>query len=78
MCIIESIKSLRCFMIVDNYPLAIKQLREKMMLSQQEFAKVLGVSFASINRWENGVHEPTIKVKRKLRSLFNEYGIKIN
>jgi DNA-binding transcriptional regulator YiaG len=65
-------------MIVDNYPLAIKQLREKMMLSQQEFAKVLGVSFASINRWENGVHEPTIKVKRKLRSLFNEYGIKIN
>lgn len=78
MCIIDSIKSLRCFMIVDNYPLAIKQLREKMMLSQQEFAKVLGVSFASINRWENGVHEPTIKVKRKLRSLFNEYGIKIN
>lgn len=65
-------------MIVDNYPLAIKQLREKMMLSQQEFAKVLGVSFASINRWENGVHEPTIKVKRKLRSLFSEYGIKIN
>lgn len=65
-------------MIVDNYALAIKQLREKLMLSQQEFAQVLGVSFASINRWENGVHEPTLKTKRKLRSLFNEYGLKNN
>lgn len=49
-----------------------------MMLSQREMAQLLGVSFASINRWENGVHEPTIKIKRKLRSLFNEYDIKIN
>lgn len=65
-------------MIVDNYPAAIKELRIKMMLSQKEMAQLLGVSFASINRWENGIHEPTIKVKRKLRSLFNEYGIKIN
>ena len=64
-------------MIVDNYPLAIKELRSKMMLSQKEMAQLLGVSFASINRWENGVHEPTIKMKRKLRSLFKEYNIKI-
>ena len=61
--------------MVDNYADAIKELRNKMLLSQEEFAKVLGVSFASINRWENGKHEPTIKIKRKLRSLFNEYGI---
>lgn len=65
-------------MIVDNYAEAIKELRTKMMLSQQEMAQLLGVSFASINRWENGVHEPTLKIKRKLRSLFNEYEIKIN
>lgn len=65
-------------MIVDNYAEAIKKLRSKMMLSQQEMAQLLGVSFASINRWENGVHEPTLKIKRKLRSLFNEYEIKIN
>ncbi len=64
-------------MIIDNYSTAIKELRTKMMLSQKEMAQVLGVSFASINRWENGVHEPTLKIKRKLRSLFNEYGVKI-
>lgn len=65
-------------MIVDNYALAIKELRSKMNLSQQGMAQLLGVSFCSINRWENAVHEPTLKVKRKLRSLFVEYNIKIN
>ena len=64
-------------MIVDNYSSAIKELRTKMNMSQQEFAMVLGVSFASINRWEKGVHEPTPKMKRKLRSLFNEYDVNI-
>lgn len=62
---------------MNEYAIAIKELRTKMMLSQQEFAKVLGVSFASINRWENGAHEPTIKTKRKLRALFKEYDVKI-
>ena len=65
-------------MIIDNYQAAIKELRTKMLLSQKEMAQLLGVSYASINRWENGVHEPTLKIKRKLRSLFNEYEIKIN
>ena len=54
----------------------IKSLREKMTLSQTEFAKVLGVSFASVNRWETGKHEPTIKIKRKLKALFREYDVK--
>ena len=49
--------------MIDNYAEVIKKLRDKMLLSQEEFAKVLGVSYASINRWENGKHEPTIKIK---------------
>ena len=65
-------------MIVDDYSTAIKELRNKMMLSQQGMARLLGVSFASINRRENGIHEPTLKMKRKLKALFNEYNIKIN
>lgn len=64
--------------MIDDYSKAIKELREKMLLSQVEFAQLLGVSFASVNRWENGQHEPTIKIKRKLRSLFKEYDVKVN
>ena len=63
--------------MVDDYAKMIKKLRDKMTLSQVAFAEVLGVSFASVNRWENGIHEPTIKVKRKLKALFREYDIKI-
>lgn len=52
-----------------DYQKMIVSLRNKLILSQEEFAKLLGVSFASVNRWERGHHEPTIKVKRKIIEL---------
>ena len=56
---------------------AIKLLRKRMLLTQTELADKLGVSFGSVNRWENGQFEPTMKVKRQLAVLFNEYNIKV-
>lgn len=58
-----------------NYPQKIKEYREKVLCTQEELASKLGVSFASVNRWEQGLFEPTMKSKRKLRKLFNEAGI---
>ena len=58
-----------------KYSLNIRILREKMFLTQEELASYLGVSFSSVNRWERGHYEPTMKVKRKLNKLFNEYGV---
>ena len=55
----------------------IKKLRSKMLLTQMEFANYLGVSFASINRWETGRFEPTMKIKRKLAPLFKENVIEV-
>ena len=52
-----------------DYQKSIKKLREKMILSQTEFAKELGVSFTSVNRWENGQFKPTIKAKRKIKKM---------
>ena len=60
-----------------TYAEAIKKLRSKMLLTQMEFAEYLGVSFASINRWETGRFEPTMKVKRKLAPLFEKYEIEV-
>ena len=57
---------------------SIKQLREKIQLSQEELAKELGVSFASVNRYENGRFEPTIKVKRKIKDLLVKYNVMNN
>ena len=61
-----------------NYSEAIKTLRHKMILSQMELAGKLGVSFASVNRWETGKHDPTIKVKRKLKPYFKKYKIEVD
>ena len=52
-----------------DYKTIIITLRNKLILTQEEFAKLLGVSFASVNRWERGHHEPTTKAKRKIVEL---------
>ena len=60
-----------------DYKVMIKKLRIKMLLTQSEFAKKLGVSIASVARWETGENEPTMKVKRKLAPLFEKFNIKV-
>lgn len=58
-----------------EYSVAIKLLRKKTLLTQAELADKLGVAFISVNRWENGHCEPTMKVKRKLAVLFKKHSI---
>ena len=58
-----------------TYADKIKRLREVILVSQSELAEILGVSFVTVNRWENGKYEPTIKIKRKLNKLFKKHDI---
>ena len=41
-----------------NFPDTVKKAREKLGMSQEELACALNISFASINRWENGKTHP--------------------
>lgn len=50
-------------------PEKIKEIRMRMMMTQTEFAELLGISFASVNRYENGKSSPTFKVQRKLAEI---------
>lgn len=47
-----------------------------MLLTQKELAVILGVGFPSVTRWGNGYYEPTIRIKRKIRFLLKDAGIK--
>lgn len=58
-----------------NYPELLKKYREIMFLSQEDLAQKLGISYVTVNRWENGKFEPTIKMKKKLNSLFKKAGL---
>lgn len=60
-----------------TYAEAIEKLRKKMLLTQTELANLLGVSFGTVNRWENGKYEPTMKIKRKLAPYFEKYKINV-
>lgn len=59
-------------MCMKDYPNAIRKLRAKLNISQQELADMLGVSFPSVNRWENAHYEPTIIAKVRLDELFKK------
>lgn len=41
---------------VDQYE--IRVMRETLGISQEKFAHRIGVSFATVNRWEKGLHVP--------------------
>ena len=53
----------------------IKRIRDTLLVTQVELAEMLGVSFATINRWEKGHHQPTITQKRKIKEFCQKHGI---
>ena len=55
----------------------VKESRIMLIITQEELADLLGVSFASINRWETVKHEPTTKIKRKIVELCKENNTKL-
>lgn len=50
----------------------VKEIRKQLELSQEDLARELGVSFATINRWENGKTAPSRLAKAQLMSLCKE------
>ena len=55
----------------------VKELRNKMFIIQMELGEMLGISLSTVNRWEMGMYEPTIKMKRRLNELFKENKINL-
>jgi len=58
-----------------TYSERIIKLRWKMLLTQHEFANVLGVSLPAVSKWENSKSEPSDHSKEKLNILFIRYNI---
>ena len=48
-----------------------------MCLTQTEFGTLFGVTFGTVNRWEAGTHEPTMKIKRMLMPYLEKYKIEV-
>ena len=47
----------------------IKELRSKLGLTQEQFAAKVGVTFSTVNRWENGKGKPSPLAMRQIEEL---------
>jgi len=57
----------------DMAPL-VRELRTRLGLTQEKFAARLGVTFPTINRWENGRVKPSPMAVEHLRDFVKEMG----
>ncbi len=56
----------------ENFPKLVKDVRRQLELSQEGLAHALGVSFATINRWENGKTAPSKLARNQLQMFCDQ------
>jgi putative transcriptional regulator len=52
-----------------NYPSLVKEVRRQLSISQEDLARELGVSYATVNRWENSQAKPSKLARAQLESF---------
>ena len=53
----------------------ILEIRNRMNVSQDDLAKMIGISFATVNRWENGHSTPNKAAQLRLYDVCKEKGV---
>lgn len=51
------------------FPEEIKRIRQRSFLTQQDFAKEIGVAFSTVNRWESGRAKPNLKAMKSINAF---------
>ena len=57
-----------------DIPRLIREIRDRTRLTQEKFAAKLGVTFPTINRWENGRAKPSPLAMQKIEELLRSMG----
>ena len=59
-----------------NIPRFVREIRKRTGLTQEKFAVRLGVTFPTINRWENGRARPSPLALQRIKDLLRQMGDK--
>ena len=59
-------------------PPTIQAIRARLDLTQEQLAERLGVSFATVNRWEGGVTTPQRAARIAIAALASEAGVDVD
>ncbi len=52
-----------------SLPDVLKLTRQKVFMTQEDFANEIQVSVATINRWENGKVKPNLSAMKKIKQF---------
>lgn len=55
-------------------PDEILEIRQKLCVSQEKFAALLGTTVVTVNRWENGKTKPSRLYIKELKELAGNHG----
>ena len=55
----------------------IKDMRCQRLLSQMDFAKEIGVSYSTVNRWETGKTIPTYRAMKSIEAYCMRHNIAV-
>jgi DNA-binding transcriptional regulator YiaG len=61
-----------------GFPEQVRFVREKMKISQEDLARALNVSYATINRWENSKTKPNKMARDVFAAFCEKNGIRLD
>ncbi len=62
-------------MAATDYARLVKALRQKRGLTQEALAREIGVSFATLNKWENRRQHPQPYLARRIEEMARDAGL---
>lgn len=63
-------------MIKPDIPALIRGLRKRLRLTQEQFAQKVGVTYSTVNHWENGKRTPQPYLVKRLLEMKKELDTK--
>jgi len=61
--------------IAKDWGVLVRTTRTELGLTQEQLASKLGVTFASVNRWENGRVTPSRLALKQIEALINDMNV---
>lgn len=52
-----------------EFPKELKRIRQRCLLTQQDFAKEIDVAFTTVNRWEGGKAKPNLSAMKNIKNF---------
>lgn len=64
--------------MIEDMSQNIRQIRQQLGMTQEEFAHALGITVGTVNRWENGRFRPSKLAKATILEFARRHGVQLS